>query len=352
MGSFESNSVLRSYSLRTLDTGDFTMLGSTLTAAFAATFALFTLGAHAAATPRLGGRSFPDPSIIRADDGWRAYATEVTVDGKKIHVPIAYTSDFKVWQFRGQKDAMPKIASWVHQKKPKIWAPDVVALPGGKYILYYTASLASNGAIHCLGYATSNNIEGPFVDNSAKPWICPIKQGGAIDVSGFYDRLSNKRYVVYKVDGNSIGHGGECGNTVKPIVPTPILIQQVDLSNGYGLLGTPLQILTNTAADGPYVEAPALNYMDGKYVLFYSPQCYTTPKYATKYAIADSINGPYKRSGTLFSTGGPLGFKAPGGLDVAVNGDHAVWHANVGRGRAMFAGRLTLKDGKVTAVLA
>jgi beta-xylosidase len=328
------------------------MLGSALTTALAATVALFTLGVDAAATPRLGGRNFPDPAIIRSDDGWRAYATEVTVDSKKIHVPIAYTKDFKAWEFRGQKDAMPTIASWVNQKKPKIWAPDVVALPGGKYILYYTASLASNGAIHCLGYATSNNIEGPFVDNSAKPWICPLKQGGAIDPSGFYDMARNKRYVVYKVDGNAIGHGGECGNTVAPIVPTPILIQQVDVNNGNSLIGPPLQILTNTAADGPYVEAPALNYMNGKYVLFYSPQCYTTPKYDVSYAIADTIVGPYKRSGSLFKTGGELGFKAPGGLDVAVNGDHAVWHANVGKGRAMFTGTISLKDGKITAVLA
>jgi len=328
------------------------MHGSAITAALAAAIALFTLGSDAAATPRLGGRNFPDPAIIRADDGWRAYATEVTVDGKKIHVPMAYTKDFKSWEFRGQKDGMPKLAPWINTKKPKVWAPDVVALPSGKFILYYTAALASNGAIHCLGYATSNNIEGPFVDNSAKPWICPLKQGGAIDISGFYDRSTNRRYVVYKVDGNSIGHGGECGNTVKPIVPTPILMQRVDANNGYGLIGTPLQILTNTPADGPYVEAPALNYMGGKYVLFYSPQCYTTPKYDVSYAIADSITGPYIRSGSLFKTGGPLGFQAPGGLDVAVNGDHAVWHANYGKGRALFTGKLTLKNGKVTAVVA
>jgi beta-xylosidase len=194
------------------------MISTLLTAALAATTALFGL-ANAAATPRLGGQNFPDPSVIRADDGWRAYATEVTVDGKKVYVPMAYTRDWKTWTFRGQKDAMPKLAPWINKAHPRVWAPDIVALPGGKYILYYSAALQSNGAIHCLGYATSNNIEGPFVDNSAQPWICPVKQGGAIDISGFYDTKKHKRYVVYKVDGNAIGHGGECGNTIKPIVP-------------------------------------------------------------------------------------------------------------------------------------
>jgi beta-xylosidase len=345
------------------------MISTLLTAALAANTALFGL-ANAAATPRLGGQNFPDPSVIRADDGWRAYATEVTVDGKKVYVPMAYTRDWKTWTFRGQKDAMPKLAPWINKAHPRVWAPDIVALPGGKYILYYSAALQSNGAIHCLGYATSNNIEGPFVDNSAQPWICPVKQGGAIDISGFYDTKKHKRYVVYKVDGNAIGHGGECGNTIKPIVPTPILIQQVDVNNGFSMIGTVLKILSNDdeVADGPYVEAPALNYMSGKYVLFYSPQCYTTPKYSVSYAIADQITGPYIRSGVLFNTGGPLGFQAPGGLDVAVNGDHAVWHAyvypfpfdghetianldirNYGTGRALYTGILTLKNGKIAA---
>lgn len=345
------------------------MISTILSAALAATTALFGLS-EAAASPRLGGRNFPDPAVIRADDGWRAYATEVTVDGKKVYIPMAYTRDWKTWEFRGQKDAMPKLAPWINKKHPSVWAPDVVALPGGKYILYYSAALQSNGAIHCLGYATSNNIEGPFVDNSAQPWICPVKQGGAIDISGFCDMKKNKRYIVYKVDGNAIGHGGECGNTVEPVVETPILIQQVDVTNGFTKLGTPLEIFNNDdrLADGPYVEAPALNYMSGKYVLFYSPQCYTTPKYAVAYAIADQITGPYIRSGTLFKTSGSLGFQAPGGLDVAVNGDHAVWHAyvypfpfgghesianlrnrNYGKGRALYTGILTLKDGKITA---
>jgi beta-xylosidase len=205
----------------------------------------------------------------------------------------------------------------------------VNALPGGKCILYYTVTLASNCAIHCLGYATSNKIEGPFVDNAAQPWICPQKQGGAIDISAFYDQATEKRYVAYKFDGNAIGHGGECGNIVKPNVPNPIFIQQVDVSDGYETIGSPLQILTDTTANGPYAEAPTLNYMNGKYVLFYSAQCYTTPKYDVSYAIADKITGPYVRAGSLFQTGGPLGLQAPGGLNVTINGDHAVWHAYV-----------------------
>ncbi|OQO09383.1 hypothetical protein B0A48_04781 [Cryoendolithus antarcticus] len=275
----------------------------------------------------MNGQNFPDPGVIRTGDGWHAFSTNGVVNNQKIHVQMAYTPDFKSWTFRGTKDAMPKLAPWIHAATPKIWAPDVTQLPDGSFIMYYCASLAVKPETHCLGYATSKNAEGPFVDNSNSAWICPQSHGGAIDPAGFLDAGPNKRYVVYKVDGNSIGHGGECGNTVKPIVPTPLILQQVNVNNGRDLIGSPIQILTNGPANGPYVEAPSLTYMGGKYVLFFSSQCYATPKYDVSYAISDNITGPYKKYGPLFVTG-TLGLTAPGGMDVAINGDHAVFHAD------------------------
>jgi hypothetical protein len=68
------------------------MIGMILTAAFGATTALFGF-VDAAASPRLGGRNILDPAIIRVDDGWRAYTTEITVDGKKVYISMAYTKD-------------------------------------------------------------------------------------------------------------------------------------------------------------------------------------------------------------------------------------------------------------------
>lgn len=286
--------------------------------------------------PVMGGTDFPDPSVIRTGDGWHAFSTNSAASGKQINVPMAYTPDFKTWTYRGTKDAMPKLAPWVNSKAPKVWAPDVSQLPDGSFIMYYTASLAKTPATHCLGYATSKNVEGPYVDNAKNAWICPTKQGGAIDPSGFLDQKTGKRYIVYKVDGNSIGHGGDCGNTVAPIVPTPILLQQLSPSNGHDLIGSPIELIKNGPADGPYVEAPSLTYLNGKYVLFFSSQCYATPKYDVSYAISNSLAGPYVKYGPLFVTG-TLGLTAPGGLDIAVNGDHAVFHAyvNLTNGRSV-----------------
>lgn len=306
---------------------------STILAALTCTAPLFATASNAALTrranmvPVMGGQNFPDPSIIRTGDGWHAFATRLFINGKRINVPIAYTPDYKRWTFRGAKDAMPKLAPWVDKNTPNVWAPDVNILSDGSYILYYTAALSGKAATHCLGYATSKNVEGPYVDNNKNAWICPQGKGGAIDIDGYLDK-SGKRYVVYKVDGNSIGHGGECGNTVKPIVPTPIMLQQVNAKNGHNLIGGPTQLITNGPLDGPYVEAPSLTFLNGKYVLFFSSQCYATPKYDVSYAISDKITGPYTKYGPLFVTG-TSGLTAPGGLDIAVNGDHAVFHGYV-----------------------
>lgn len=218
-------------------------------------------------------------------------------------------------------------------------------LGDGSFIMYYTAALKSNTKLHCVSYATSKTAAGPYTDSSTQPWICPTGEGGAIDPAG-YTNADGTRWVTYKIDGNAIGHGGECGNTVAPIVPTPLMLQQV-AQDGRTKIGSPVQILTNGASDGAYIEAPTLTKLGGKYVLFFSPQCFTTTKYKVEYATADSIKGPYTRRGQLFATGTD-GLVAPGALDIAINGDHAIWHGDFGSGRAAYTGILTLTGNTIT----
>lgn len=303
---------------------------------------------RANANPIMGGQNFPDPSVIRTGDGWHAFATNTNINGKLIHVPIAYTRDWKTWTFRGGKDALPKLPAWADARSPRVWAPDVVALSPTSYIMYYSVAAASRPNIHCVSYATSRNVEGPYVDSTTSPWICDFANGGAIDASGYYNAADNTRWVVYKVDGNAVGHGGVCNNGVPPIKSTPILLQQVNVNDGRTKIGSPMQLITNGRADGPVVEAPSLTKMGERYVLFFSSNCYNTPLYDVSYAIANSLKGPYTKYGPLFVTGSG-GMTAPGGLDVAVNGDHAMWHANYGKGRASFTGLLSLSGNTIVA---
>jgi len=300
-------------------------------------------------TPVMGGMNFPDPAMIRIQNSWYAFATNAKVNGVYVHVQMASTNDFVHWTHAGTKDALPTLPAWVDAANPRVWAPDVVQLDNGRFVMYFTAATKQNTALHCLGVATSNNVLGPYVSSSSTPWACHLSVGGAIDPAG-YTAKDGTRWVVYKIDGNSIGHGGNCNNGVAPIVSTPILIQQV-AADGITKIGAPsAPLITNGPHDGPVVEAPSVSQMpDGTFVLFFSSNCYATPLYDVSYATAKHITGPYTKYGPLLVTGMD-GLAAPGGLDIAVNGNHAVFHADwttsAGKGRAMFAGLISGKGNQ------
>ena len=171
---------------------------------------------------------------------------------------------------------------------------------------------------------------GPYTPLAA-PFACPdvLTKGGAIDPDGFHDLSTNKRYVVYKTDGNSIGHGGECGNSVAPIVPTPILLQEVG-PDGISLVGDAVQILDRDDYDGPLIEAPTLHRSDeGVYFLFFSSNCFTTPKYDIAYATANNIYGPYTKSSRPLLVTSDADLTGPGGLDIVKGGDLILFHGHM-----------------------
>ncbi|KAG9891214.1 glycoside hydrolase family 43 protein, partial [Aureobasidium melanogenum] len=219
----------------------------------------------------------------------------------------------------------------------------------GSFIMYYSATAAArpDGSKHCVGAATSPTILGPYT-GLADALFCPLSRGGAIDASGFKDR-NGKRYVVYKVDGNSIGHGGACGNTVAPIVGTPLMLQPV-AADGHTFTGNAVALLDNDgAADQGILEAPVLTRSRaGVYFLFFSSGCFATSGYTVSYATATNLTGPYTRaSSPLFRTGDGNGLKAPGGMSVWGDNRHMVLHANYGGGRAMYTTLIALRGTEV-----
>lgn len=75
--------------------------------------------------------SFPDPSIVKDGDSWKAYATS----SNNAHIPIAESSDAVSWTFT-DKDALPDVGSWVDPKNRGIWAPDVFKNDDGEFVMY------------------------------------------------------------------------------------------------------------------------------------------------------------------------------------------------------------------------
>jgi hypothetical protein len=204
--------------------------------------------------------------------------------------------------------------------------------------MYFSARANVSPYRHCVGAATSPSITTPFTP-LPHSMFCPQDSGGAIDASGFRDPGTGHRYVLYKIDGNALGHGGSCNNFIGPIVPTPIILQRVwrdgiTVAEGHDAV----EILNRDARDGPLVESPSLMYRSGRYFLFYSSNCWSSDEYDVSWAVSEpgaDIRGPYEKAGTLFETGmGEL--VAPGGASIAADGTHMVFHAKVNGKRAMF----------------
>jgi Glycosyl hydrolases family 43 len=323
--------------------------------------------------------NFADPAIASDSNGhYWAYATDdvakwtsnVMVHGG-FNVQVANSSDFVHWTYH-TADALPYAGKW-SANPPHVWAPDVVRLDNGTYVLYYAATPASDTGSHCIGAAHSANASGPYTPLD-EPLHCPTDEGGAIDPSGFQDPATGKRYVMFKVDGNAGQPGGSCGNINAHPRTTPIRMQEVDGKDGVSPIGNIVQILDRDASDGALVEAPSMAAITNKnatngysYVLFYSSHCFLTPNYNVRYAV--STNGiwngadncknttniekaDYKKHPAPLMDTNSTNLIGPGGLDVHPDGRHVVFHAaqvasNAGT-RRMHWGLVDIQGDKVT----
>lgn len=320
--------------------------------------------------------NFPDPTILQHNGTWYAFATNnaagileqptnsSSYEYGTSNVQVATSTDFVNWTLLSSSyDPLPRTGEWVQQglterpppiPRANVWAPAVLQRPSdGKFIMYYSASASNATRSHCLGGAISNTSSplGPY-EPLPTPLACPIPAGGAIDPATFVD-TDDSIYVLWKVDGNNVGHGGSCGNMVDPQVPTPIRLQRMR-SDGVTPDGEPITILDRTKDDGPLVEAPELvKSKEGVYFLFFSSGCTRAPTYDLKYAWSYNISGPYTRAALPLLSTGDWGLLAPGSVGVAraeedVNGTevwrmafHARVTTNFGRVRSMWTAGLT-----------
>jgi beta-xylosidase len=211
--------------------------------------------------------------------------------------------------------------------------------------MYYTARKNVAPNVHCVGTATSDTVLGPYHPTD-QVFACHDSEGGAIDAFGYVDPATQHRYVVYKVDGNNFGNGGNCNNGVQPLKSTPILLQRVS-SDGITKEGPAIEILDREELDGPLVEAPSLAMMGGKYFLFFSSNCYVTDMYDVAFAVADRIEGPYTKRGPLVLSR-TFDMHGPGGAEVTVTGEnrgYLAFHAGTVGQRIMYEGNLEYLGG-------
>ena len=210
-------------------------------------------------------RDFPDPFVLQVGDTYYAYAT----NGNGKQVQTATSKDLAHWT--PGPDALPHVAKkWAYNGAT--WAPEVMKI-GDRYVLYYTTSSR-------IGRAVSKTPLGPFVDDTAKPFIDQLQLGGAIDPSPFRDS-DGMLYLYWKNDGNAVGQ------------ETDIWVQKLS-PDGLSLVGSPTKTgeKNDTVWESKVVEGPVMWKHDGRYYLFYSGNDYSSDAYAVGYATCKGPLGP------------------------------------------------------------
>lgn len=126
-----------------------------------------------------------------------------------------------MWTLLYGVDALPDVDLWATVGFPR--ALDVIDRGNGNFVMCtghlfpsshqmltyfhadYTAESPSQDT-HCAGSATSTNPVGPYT-----PQVQPIARqtlcGSSIELAGFQD-VDGQFYIVYKVDGSSLGGRG------------------------------------------------------------------------------------------------------------------------------------------------
>lgn len=283
-------------------------------------------------------RDFPDPFVLRVDDGYYAYAT----NARHMNVQVIRSEDLLTWERVGEKgDALPTLPEWAAPRQFLTWAPAAIQM-GDDFILYYVTRFVEGGR-QCISYAVADDPAGPFVDPNDKPFICQLDEGGSIDPEPFVD-ADGTLYLLWKSDGNCCGF--------------PIWIYSQPLSeDGRNLLGDPQRLITlDQGWEAPLIENPSMTLHNGTYYLLYSANWWESADYAVGYAVCESPLGPCQKpqeSPILASAGRHVG---TGGAAFFTDLDDTLWvayHAwivpNVGYPvgmRQLHLGRVHFQNGQ------
>ncbi|MCD8267830.1 MAG: family 43 glycosylhydrolase [Parabacteroides sp.] len=132
--------------------------------------------------------SLPDPSIIKANDGYfYLYATE---DIRNL--PIHRSKNLVDWEEVGT--AFTDKTRPTFEPKGGLWAPDINYI-NGQYVLYYSMSVWGGEWTCGIGVATADKPEGPFTDRGMMFRSNTIGVQNSIDQ--YYIEDNGKKYLFW-----------------------------------------------------------------------------------------------------------------------------------------------------------
>lgn len=130
--------------------------------------------------------SLPDPTVIKADDGYYyLYATE-----NIRNLPIHRSKDMVNWSFVGT--AFTNETRPTFEPKGNLWAPDINKI-GDRYVMYYSMSVWGGEWTCGIGVAVADKPEGPFTDHGKLFRSNEIEIQNCIDP--FYIEDGGKKYL-------------------------------------------------------------------------------------------------------------------------------------------------------------
>ena len=221
---------------------------------------------------------FPDPTVLRASDGFfYAYATQANVGGKELNIQVARSRDLVGWEHLG--DALPAKPVWANRTQ-KFWAPHV-SQHGDTFYLYYSADPNTLSGL-CLAVATSKSPRGPFTD-IGKPLKCG-KSFVNIDPMAYDDPRTGKRLLYW-------------GSGFEPLRVQELAADRVSFKPGSTAREVVFPIKTEDPANYQrLIEGAWVTYRDGFYYLFFSGDncCGDKAHYAVMVARSRSALGPFE----------------------------------------------------------
>jgi arabinan endo-1,5-alpha-L-arabinosidase len=136
----------------------------------------------------VSAQSLPDPTVIKAPDGYfYLYATE-DLRG----VPICRSDNLTDWTVVGR--AFTDATRPDFESRGGIWAPDINYIDG-RYVMYYSMSVWGGEWTCGIGAATADSPEGPFTDRGKLFRSNEIDVQNSIDP--FYIEDGGSRYLVW-----------------------------------------------------------------------------------------------------------------------------------------------------------
>lgn len=133
--------------------------------------------------------SLPDPSVIKADDGYfYLYATE---DIR--YTPVFRSKNLVDWEQAGTCFSEETRPAW-GVAEAGIWAPDINYI-NDKYVLFYTLAAPYCHETCGIGVAFADSPTGPFTDKG--PLIKADSIGVKNSIDQFYIEDEGKKYLVW-----------------------------------------------------------------------------------------------------------------------------------------------------------